>query len=203
MTVILSLLNLETPVDGYKELVNAAFEIMSKNLDSMHQNKILLLIKTCRTQAFYHSKFLFTVADTIVCKKWNFEYTYLALTHFYKMDFCPSILLDHFAEVLCSEYEVYKSNNFYSPLNCVEYLTSSSYQPAHVDEAVRLLYTHEAKLEYLLAKQSNLAVKFLSSLAILGHFPPYLLSKTLDEDYLFSAWSSSKKQGKIFFIYNA
>lgn len=196
ITIVFSLLNLETPVDGYKELINAAFEIMSRNIEDMSEKNILSVLGACKNQSFYHSLFFFAVADHIVANKWNLESTYSVVSNFSRLEFAPSNLLDHFAEVLCSEYEQFKNNNMYSPLTCIEYLTATSYRPIFVDEAARLLYSDENKLEQWLTKSPHLLIKFLSCIAFLGHFPQNYLSKAVDEDFLYEAFSSSRKQGR-------
>lgn len=201
MTVVFSLLNIDTPIDGYNELLSIAFDVLSKNIEEINSNKLCTIIRTCHYQRFYHVKFFFNAADFIVSQKWNLEQTYLALSHLHALSFCPQNLLDHFTEVLCLESGQYHSNKLYSPLSCIEFLTATSYRPAKVDTAVRVLYTEENKLEQFQATKPHLLLKFLSCLAMLGHFPPEHLSRCLNEDNLYNVWSVYRKIGKFIFVF--
>lgn len=200
LTVVFSLLNIDTPIDNYNELLNIAFDILSNQIEEINSKKLCTVIRTCHYQRFYHVKFFFNAADRIVSQKWNLELTYLTLSHFYALSFCPQNLLDHFAEMLCLESEQYRNNKLYSPLSCIEFLTATSYRPAKVDTAVKVLYTEENKLEQFRATKPHLLLKFFSCLAMLGHFPPEYLSKFLYEDNLYNVWSLYRKIGKSFFF---
>ncbi|KFM59698.1 FAST kinase domain-containing protein 2, partial [Stegodyphus mimosarum] len=197
MTIIFSLLNLETPVDGYKELLNVSFGVLCKNIEILHLKEIIPVLRICRNQAFYHGPFFFCVADAIVANKWNLQSTYEIFIHFYKLSFCPSNLMDYLVDVICSEAENVRTTQDYSPLSIVEYLTATGYQPPRINEAVSILFSCSSRIEQLYENSPNLAVKFVSCLAILGQFPPDLLTRVLNENYLFNAWSLSKKQGRV------
>ncbi|XP_035215698.1 uncharacterized protein LOC118189231 [Stegodyphus dumicola] len=196
MTIIFALLNLETPVDGYNELLKVSFDVLCKNIEILHLKEIIPVLRVCRNQGFYHGPFFFCVAEAIVASKWNLQSTYEIFLHFYKLSFCPSNLMDYLVDAICSEAESVRTTQEYSPLSIVEYLTATGYQPPRVDEAVNVLFSCNSRIEQLYENSPNLAVKFVSCLAMLGQFPPDLLTRVLNENYLFDAWSLSKKQGR-------
>lgn len=197
------MLHTDTPIDGYNGLIDIAFEIISKNAEEIPHAKLCAVIRTCRLKRFYHAKFFYTVADFTVSQKWNLEMTISAISHLYLVGFCSPTLLDHFCEVLCLESKLYQDTEAYTPLNCIEYLTATSYRPPKVDEAARVLYSDEKKLENFRSKHPHLFLKFLSCLAMLGHFPRDSLNKLLNEDDLFSLWTFCKQLGNFSLFFHS
>lgn len=197
VTVIFSLLNINTPVDGYNELINIAFDIVSQNIEDLTSQKLFKILKSCRLQRFYHVKFFYSISNAIVSQKWDLQMTYLAISNLYSLDFWSPDLIDYFAEILCVESKQYQNEELFSPLSCIEYLAATSYRPAKIDEAARVLYSDENKIENFGAKYPHLFLKFLSCLAMIGHFPHKLLTELLNEDILFNILNLNKKMGRM------
>uniref|UniRef100_A0A2L2YF31 FAST kinase domain-containing protein 2 n=1 Tax=Parasteatoda tepidariorum TaxID=114398 RepID=A0A2L2YF31_PARTP len=196
VSIAFALLNLETPVDGYKELIGYSFEILSKNSDSLNQKQTLSILRLCRGQGYYNSRFLFAVADKAISEKWNFESTYETVSYFYKMNFAPQYFIDYFVDVICSEADTLRTKLIYSPLNCLEYLSLTAYPPPRLDEALEILCSLDQKISNLTEKSTSLLVKLIGCSATCGHFPRKYIELVLNSDYLFTAWSQSKKQGR-------
>lgn len=200
-TILFALLNIDTPIDGYRQLLNYSLEVVTKNIELSDEKRVLLLLKLCRSQGFYHSPFFFEAAKKVVTEKWGLESTWEVVNIFSSVRFFPSEMMDHFVSVLCLEADTLRTSPQYPILNCVEYFTATGYRPPHLSAALRILCSCESKIKALTEKNSLLLVKFLSCLAMLGHFPENYLSSVLDEEFLFDVWSKSRKLGRnIFYI---
>ncbi|KAF8797122.1 hypothetical protein HNY73_001425 [Argiope bruennichi] len=195
VTVIFALLSLEIPVDGYKELIEYSFEVLSKNLDMIDSKSILPIIRSCRAQGFYHSRFFFEVSKKMVSENWNLEKTWETIRYWKKLNFCPQNVMDHLVHVLCADASTFVTSPLYSPLICLEYLTITGYHPPHLEELLTLICSCEKKIS-ILKETPILYFKFLTSLTTLGHFPENMLHEILNENYLFTMWSASRKQGR-------
>ncbi|GFX03583.1 helitron_like_N domain-containing protein [Trichonephila clavipes] len=192
INVIFSLLSVDAPVDGYKELLNYSFEVVSKNLDIIDSKHILPVLRYCHTKGYYHSQFFFEVSKKLESENWNLEKTWEIVKIFKKLHFCPDSLMDYFTRIICSEAYTFVTSPHYSTLNCVEILTTTGYHPLHLQEVLSLICNSEKKNRILKESAPFLYVKFLSCLAMMGKFPPEL-SEILDENYLFNVWSLSRK----------
>lgn len=197
MSILFALFNLDTPVDGYKQLMNYSFDLLSKNENFLSVKQIKPILRLCHIRGQYNSRFFFVISNKIITEKWNFEDTYELVIVLCKLNFAPNNLLDYFSEIIISESEALTTNLSFSPLTCVEYLTCTGYQPKNVTEALEVLCSCEELIEDKLRIHSpNLLIKFVSCLSIFGYFPEKYFKEILDEDFLFEAWSLSKKQGR-------
>ncbi|GIX84235.1 helitron_like_N domain-containing protein [Caerostris darwini] len=196
VTVIFALLNLNTPMDGYDKLLNYCFELVAKNLHSLNKNYTLPLIRITCGKNHYHHQFLYAASKRIDKDDWNLKKTWEAMTYFKRLDFCPENVMDHFTSVICKEAASFVSDSLYLPLNCARILSSTDYCPPHLAEVLTLLCSCKKKIDDLKNSSNLLYTKFLSTLAMLGHFPQNMLPEILNEDYLFSVWSESRKIGQ-------
>ncbi|GFU16162.1 helitron_like_N domain-containing protein [Nephila pilipes] len=196
ISVIFSLLSVDAPVNGYKELLNYSFELISQNLDIIDSKHILPILRHCSNKSYYQSRFFFEVSKKIDSENWNLEKTWETARIFKKLRFCPENFMDHFSRVICSEAYAFVNHPQYSILHCVEILTTSGYQPLHLQEVLSLICNSEKKKKLLKDSSPLLFVKFLSCLAMLGKFPQEHLSEILHENYLYNVWSFSRKHGR-------
>ncbi|CAL1288094.1 unnamed protein product [Larinioides sclopetarius] len=195
ITVIFALLTLDMPVDGYRELIDYSFEVVSKNLDIVDSKSILPILRSCSGQGFYNSHFFFEVSKKMVSENWNLEKTWDSIRNWKKLGFCPQNVMDHLVHAVCADASTFVTSPLYSPLLCLEYLTTSGYHSPHLEEILALIYSCEKKIATL-KETPMLYLKFLSLLATLGHFPENMLAEVLNENYLFSLWSTSRKLGR-------
>lgn len=173
-----------------------SLDLIAKNVELMDSKQIIAIIKLCSVKNNYHSKFCFTVSDKIVTEKWNLDSTWEATKLLNRMSFSPPNLLDHLVNVIQSEQDTFRTRDFYSPLLCSEILTTTGYHPADVDKVLEILCSCTNKLLSMKEKSPYLFVKFLGALAMMGYFPDFWLKQALDEEFLYSTWSKSRKLGK-------
>ncbi|XP_054713076.1 LOW QUALITY PROTEIN: uncharacterized protein LOC129222588 [Uloborus diversus] len=196
VSIIFAFLNLEVPVDGYKEILKSAFDVVSRNVDQLSEKQLTFLIRTCRGQSFYHSPFLFAATKRVISDRFSLSSTYDIMCNFNRLNFCPSDFKDFFTEMICAESELLRRDISYSPLNCTEFLTASGYQPSRILEAFEVLCFCSRQLTTFIEKYPYLYIKFVCSVSTFGYFPHDMLSKVLEEDFLYESWSQSKKQGR-------
>ncbi|KAG8182043.1 hypothetical protein JTE90_013973 [Oedothorax gibbosus] len=195
-TILFAMLNMETPVEGYKALLNHSIQVVTKNIELSDEKQVIKILKLCHGQGFYHSPFYYEIAKKVVSEKWELGSTWEVIKTFSSVNFFPSSFLDHFASVLCLEAHTLRTSQDYPILNCVEYLSATGHRPPHLSAALRILCSCDSKIEVLRENSPFLLVKFLGCLAMMGHFPENVLSAALDEEYLFAAWSQSRKLGR-------
>lgn len=196
-SVIFSLLNLETPVDGYLELLNNAFHIATNNIELLKVNQILHVTRMCNRYNFFHSGFILAAAKKAAEDKWNLEDSIELQKYLYKLSVFHQELLDLVCNNVISNAEVIKTNDKFSLLHIAAYFALANYHPPGLQKVVEILCTAEEKLSFMYETLPHYYTRFVSCLTVLGYFPERILQHVLNESFLMKAWSVGRKSGRV------
>lgn len=196
VSVIFSLLNLETPLDGYLELLNNVFHIATDSIEQLQVNQILHVTRMCSKYNFFHSGFLLAAAKKAAEDRWSLEDCMELQKYLHKLCVFHQELLDLLCEHVISNAEMVKTDTNFSLLHIASDFALTNYQAPGLEKLVHILCTAEEKLSFMYEKLPHFYTRFVSSLATLGYFPERILQHVLNESFLMRAWSFGRKSGR-------